>query len=195
MFKLIFNLLLLGASAGIFFLPTYGISAKYADVQAKQAEIKEYENANKSARELVGKRDELLSKDQAISPEEHARLITFLPDNIDPIRFILEMEGIGKKIGMPIKNARYSSVKAVAAPEQAAGSSDVKYGIFTFIFTTEGSYDDLQKMLKEFDRSLRLIDIETISFTQAGTSSTQAGAPSATDHYIYTVTLKTYWLK
>ena len=127
MFRLIFNLLLLGACAGIFFLPTYGISAKYDDVKVKQADITEYDNANKSARQLVDKRDSLLAADQAISPEDHARLITFLPDNIDPIRYILEMEGIGKKLGMPIKGASYSSVKSSGAPVQTAGAADVKY--------------------------------------------------------------------
>lgn len=196
MFKLIFNLLLLGAAAGIFFLPNYGISAKYEDIKLKKAEIKEYANANKSALDLVGKRDELLARDQAISPQDHARLITFLPDNIDPIRFILEMEGIGKKLAMPIKNARYSSVKTAAAPEQVAGASDVKYGVFTFSFTTEGSYDDLQKLLKEFDRSLRLINVENISITGNNSSSAAEGAVRlSSDQYVFQITLTTFWLK
>ena len=191
MFRLIFNLLLLGACAGIFFLPNYGISAKYEDIKAKKADVAEYDNANKSARKLVDKRDSLLTADQAISPEDHARLVTFLPDNIDPIRYILEMEGIGKKLSMPIKGASYSSVKAGGAPAQTAGAADVKYGVFTFSFSSEGSYDDIQRLLKEFERSLRLIDIENITITSATTGTDYRGL----DHYIFQVTLKTYWLK
>ena len=192
MFKLIFNLLLLGACAGIFFVPKFGISAKYDDIKVRKAEIKEYDNANKSARDLVAKRDDLNNRFNAFTPQEQSRLITFLPDNIDPIRYILEMEGIGKKLGMPIKGAGYTSAKIGGTPVLTAGASDVKYGVFNFTFTSEGSYSDLQRMLTEFDRSLRLIDIESIGITPAGGNGLDY---KALDHYNFQIVLKTYWLK
>lgn len=196
MFKLLFNLLLIGACAGIFFLPTYGISAKYTDIKAVKVEIEEYKKANDSAKKLAEKRDELNQKYNSFTDAQRQRLVTFLPDNIDPIRFILEMEGIGKKMGMPIRNASYSSVKNVANPEQTIATGDVKYGVYNFSFSTEGNYDSLTKMLDQFNTSLRLIDITDISVSAGSPAGLQGGEGARpTDFYTYNVKLTTYWLK
>jgi hypothetical protein len=192
MFKLIFNILLLGAAAGIFFLPNYGISAKYEDIKVIQAQVKEYANANNSAKELAEKRDALTNVYNQISPAQQNRLITFLPDNIDPIRFILEMEAIGRKLGMPIRNAKYSSVKNVVNTENTIATEDTKYSIFTFEFTTEGSYDNLTALLQSLNNSLRLIDVTNVTIT-AATGGADAQRPA--DYYTYGIRLNAYWLK
>ncbi len=197
MFKLLFNLLLIGACAGIFFLPKYGISAKYTDIKAVKAEIEEYKKANDSAKKLAEKRDSLAQTYNSISEAQKQRLVTFLPDNIDPIRFILEMEGVGKKLGMPIRGASYTAIKNVANPaEQTIATGDVKYGVYNFSFSTEGNYDSLTKMLDQFNNSLRLIDITDISVSAASPAGLQ-GAEGArpSDFYTYQVKLTTYWLK
>jgi hypothetical protein len=192
MFKLIFNLLLIGAAAGVFFLPKYGISAKYEDIKTVQAQVKEYTNANNSAKELAEKRDALTNVYNQISPAQQARLVTFLPDNIDPLRFILEMESIGRKIGMPIKGAKYSSVKNVTNPQDTIATEDTKYSIFTFEFSTEGSYDNLSTLLESLNNSLRLIDVTNITVTAAA-STAESQRPA--DYYTYNVRINTYWLK
>jgi dsDNA-binding SOS-regulon protein len=196
MFKLLFNLLLIGACAGIFFLPTYGISAKYTDIKAVKVEIEEYKKANDSAKKLAEKRDELNQKYNSFTDAQRQRLVTFLPDNIDPIRFILEMEGIGKKMGMPIRGATYSAIKNVANPEQTIATGDVKYGVYNFSFSTEGNYDSLTKMLDQFNNSLRLIDITDVSIAAGSPAGLQGGEGARpTDFYTYQVKLTTYWLK
>jgi dsDNA-binding SOS-regulon protein len=196
MFKLLFNLLLIGACAGIFFLPEYGISAKYTDIKAVKAEIEEYKKANDSAKKLAEKRDELNEKYNSFTDAQRQRLVTFLPDNIDPIRFILEMEGVGKKMAMPIRGASYSAVKNVANPDQTIAVGDVKYGVYNFSFATEGNYDSLTKLLDQFNNSLRLIDITDISVSAGSPAGLAAGdGARPSDFYTYNVKLTTYWLK
>jgi hypothetical protein len=192
MFKILFNILLIGAAAGIFFLPTYGISAKYEDIKSVQAEIKQYAEANESAKKLAAKLDELINKNNSISPAQQARLVTFLPDNIDPIRFILEMESIGRKLGMPVRGARYTAVKTNNTTQDTVAVGDAKNGIFTFEFTTEGSYDNLVKMLSALNNSLRLIDVTSMTITPGGAGG---DATRAADYYTYNIKLTAYWLK
>jgi hypothetical protein len=192
MFKILFNLLLIGAAAGIFFLPTYGISAKYEDIKSVQAEIKQYAEANDSAKKLAAKLDELINKNNSISPAQQARLVTFLPDNIDPIRFILEMESIGRKLGMPVRGARYTAVKTNNTTQDTAAVGDAKNGIFTFEFTTEGSYDNLVKMLNALNNSLRLIDVTSMTITPGGAGG---DGTRSSDYYTYNIKLTAYWLK
>lgn len=192
MFKLIFNLLLIGAAAGLFFLPKYGISAKYEDIKSVQTQAKEYANANKSAKDLATKRDSLTNEYNQISDQEKKRLVTFLPDNIDPIRFILEMESIGRKIGMPIRGAKYTSIKNVTNPQDTIATEDTKYSIFTFEFTTEGSYDNMYTLLESFNNSLRLIDVTNITVTPAAAA---ADSQRQADFFTYNVRLNAYWLK
>ncbi|MEN9852678.1 MAG: hypothetical protein RI996_621 [Candidatus Parcubacteria bacterium] len=192
MFKLIFNLLLIGAAVGLFFLPKYGISAKYEDIKSVQAQAKEYANANNSAKELAEKRDNLTNEYNQISDQEKKRLVTFLPDNIDPIRFILEMESVGRKIGMPIRGAKYSSVKNVTNAQDTIATEDTKYGIFTFEFTTEGSYDNMYTLLESLNNSLRLIDVTSVTVTPSGGAT---DAQRSADFFTYNVRLNAYWLK
>lgn len=192
MFKLIFNLLLIGAAAGLFFLPKYGISTKYEDIKSVQTQAKEYTNANNSAKALAEKRDALTNEYNQISDQEKKRLVTFLPDNIDPIRFILEMESIGRKIGMPIRGAKYSSIKNVTNPQDTIATEDTKYSIFTFEFTTEGSYDNMYTLLESLNNSLRLIDVINITVTPAGGG---ADSQRSSDFFTYNVRLNAYWLK
>ena len=176
-------------------MPTYGISAKYQDIKKINLEVEEYSKANDSAKKLTEKRDELTNSYNSFTDAQRNRLVTFLPDNIDPIRFILEMEGIGKKFGMPIKNAKYTAVKNINNPEQNISDSDLKYAEFTFEFATEGSYDNFVKLLNEFDKSLRLIDVVAISIASGSLNSSQEGENSPVDFYKYNVTVKAYWLK
>ncbi len=195
MLKLLFNLLLIGAAAGIFFLPKYGISAKYNDIKNIQSEIKEYQNANDSAKKLAEKRDELSGTYNGFQDAQRARLVTFLPDNIDPIRFILEMEGIGKKLGMPIRGAKYNSIKNVANTSDTIAVGDIKYGEFTFDFSTEGSYDNLVKLLETLNNSLRLIDVTNITIVQSGGTAGVGDTIRPADYFTYNIHLVTYWLK
>jgi dsDNA-binding SOS-regulon protein len=195
MIKFIFNLLLLGAAAGIFFMPNYGIKAKYQDIKVINTEIEEYDKANDSAKKLAEKRDELTNTFNSFNDTQKSRLVTFLPDNIDPIRFILEMEGVGKKLGMPVKNARYSQTKIVADTDQKISDTESKFGLFTFEFTTEGSYDNFVKLLGQLENSLRLIDVVSVSITPPSSSAASAGGVVPADFFSYQVKLNAYWLK
>jgi dsDNA-binding SOS-regulon protein len=190
--KILFNILLIGAAVGIFFMPKYGISAKYSDIKIVNIEVEEYDKANDSAKKLTEKRDELTNTFNSFSDSQKARLVTFLPDNIDPIRFILEMEGVGKKLGMPIKNARYSQTKVLSNPDQKLSDTESTHGVFTFEFSTEGSYDNFIRLLGQLESSLRLIDVTNITISSAAVANTQ-NAPA--DFFTYQVKLQTYWLK
>lgn len=191
MFKLLFNLLLIGACAGIFFLPTYGISAKYADIQSIKQELEQYTEANNNAKKLAEKRDELQNKFNSYNEAQRSRLVTFLPDNIDPIRFILEMEGIGKKLGVPIKGASYGTLQTTKK-DQSIAVGDSTYGTYTFSFSSEGSYNTMLTTLRELEKSLRLMDVTSLTLT-APQGVDPSGRP--VDYYTYNIRLNTYWLK
>lgn len=194
MFKLILNILLVGVSVWIFMMPTYGISAKYNAVKEIQKETKEYKEANDNATKLTAQRDELQKKYASFSETDRARLDLLLPDSIDSIRFVLEIERILQKQGMPLKNVRYSANKdGPTIPNGAIqiGAKESLYGVYTFEFTTEGSFKDLILLLQRMEKSLRLLDVSSVSFSSIEGKSTE----QLEDHYIFQVKLNTYWLK
>ena len=200
MFKLIFNTGLLIAAVAVFFLPGYGISAKYAEVQTVKKEIAEYQTAADNARKLTEQRDAIQDTYNSFSPEEKKRLDLILPDNIDSVRYILEVEDIGRKFGMPIKDVNFSANKSVADGDVVIGAKEKPYGVFTFQFSTEGKFSDFLLLLESIEKNLRIMDIQGISFSSGDgtTSRSLFGGQTqsqASDIYSYQIKMQSYWLK
>jgi hypothetical protein len=198
--KLFLNLFLIGISVGLFLVPGYGISAHYDKIKVLNVEISAYQEASNNAQKLANQRTELQTKLNAISPEENTRLMVLLPDGIDSIRFILEIQNIVGKLGLPLKNVKYSANKTAADQQNAQiGAKESLYGTFTFEFTTEATFAQFLVLLDKLEKNLRVIDIQSISFSNNGNiqSVTGVGSPSQTsgEQMTYQIKLNTYWLK
>ena len=64
------------------------------------------------------------------------------------------------------------------------GASDTDYDSLILSFSVTGSYDTFRAFVESLEQSLRLVDIQSISF-----SATDTGV------YDYSIAVKTYWLK
>lgn len=200
MFKLILNSVLLIVAVLAFFFPGYGISANYAKIQTVKKEIAEYQTATDNARKLTEQRDSLQTTYNSFTPEERKRLDLILPDNIDSVRYILEVEDIGRKFGMPIKDVDFTAIKSTADGDLVVGAKEKAYGVFTFQFTTEGRFSDFLLFLESIEKNLRIMDIQSISFGASDGPANQSvfGGQSQSqfsDVYSYEIKMQSYWLK
>lgn len=197
MMRFIVPLLLIGLSiAGFFIL----VSPKYEEVVALKAQVSAYDKALSNSKSLEDERDKLVKKSNDISKVNKEKIHKMLPDSIDNIRLILEIEELASVYGMSLKDVRYEDEKKAeeGKPEIVqAGAIDPyaneDYGIWDLEFTTAGSYSNFINFTKDIEKNLRLVDISSVKFSSITSSSSKSSTP--TDNYTYTFKIKTYWLK
>lgn len=174
----IVSLILVIASLGLFF--GY-IDPTYSNIKELLVEKNDYNRALDNSKELQAARDKLLEKFNAMSKKDRDMLSKLLPDNIDNVRLIIDVDEMAKKYGMRIRNFKADAV----SQQDTIGRDSTPYGVLTFSFSTTASYNVFIAFLKDLERSLRLMDITLVSFNSSDTSQL----------YDFGVTLKTYWLK
>ena len=163
-----------------------------------------------NSKALENERDKLTAKYNTISQDNLNKIQKLLPDNIDNIRLILEIEKIASPYGITLKDIKYdasekkSDTASKTTPSAIVGASPVSaqsgtkgYGIWDLEFSTTSTYDNFMSFTKDLESNLRIVDISSISFSSDSVSSVglATSAVSGKDVYKYDFKIKTYWLK
>ena len=178
----------------------------YKETSRLRSDVSTYNTALGNSTELQKARDSLVDTYKNIKPVDKERLEHFLPNTVNNIKFILEVERIANIHSMPIRNIKFDPQKVQDTKITANGAtstvviasnnpSDARpYGVFPIEFTTEGTYDQFSLFLKDLEYNLRLVDVKSVSFV---VPPPQAKPGEGQDPNVYTYTLKveTYWLK
>ncbi len=210
MMKNITPIALLLASLGIFFgyvNPTYTGTTGAADtskmsIKELQTEAADYNDALNKTREIELTRDGLLAKYNAMSDIDKERINKLLPDHIDSVRLIIDINNIAAKYGMSLSDISLSGMPSAPAaagtasgtPAPVNGPNDLPYNSVKLGFSVTGNYSDFYSFLKELEESLRVVDVTSLSFSAAKTSSGQTAA-AGSGAFTYTMTIRPYYLK
>ncbi|MEK7613636.1 MAG: type 4a pilus biogenesis protein PilO [Patescibacteria group bacterium] len=167
-------------AGGIFF---GFIDPAYDRIRELRAEESQFDQALTRSKELQQVRDELLSRYNTFSQGELDRLQKLLPDNVDNVRLILDFDSLASRYGMRVRNVALETNESRAARGQV-GAEESRFDSLILSFSVTGNYDTFRAFLADLEQSLRLVDVNSISF-----SATPSGI------YDYAVSIKTYWLK
>jgi len=176
------------------------VNPMYADVRVLRSDVATYNTALDHSKELEMTRDSLVDTYKNITESDKDRLSHFLPNTVNNIRFILEIEQIANLHSMPIKNIKFDPGRASAQTPASGGtviasndpSASKPYGVFPIEFTTEGNYETFALFLKDIEHNLRLVDVKSVSFA---VPPPVAGIGVDPNIYTYTLKVETYWLK
>ncbi len=105
MTRFILPIILITASFAIFFLfviPFYG------EISDLKAQIASYDQALSNSKALENERDKLTQKYNSITTSDLDRIKKLLPENVDNIRLILEIEKIASPFGMALRDVKYN---------------------------------------------------------------------------------------
>lgn len=176
----------------------FGTNKFYKDVSSLKSDISTYNLAVDNSTDLKNKEDSLLTSYNEIKQEDKDRLNNLIPNNVNSIEFILEVERIANLHGMPIKDIKFETKKKSTPvdPNVIVSETEVDklpYGVFPVEFTTEGKYDSFLLFLKDLEYNLRLVDVKSISFEVLDKDKVLAGADP--NVYTYSLKVETYWLK
>lgn len=219
--SIITPIILIAASVGLFWFytdPAYTAvtgSAVQAEksIQELQTEQRDYSDALGKTREIEVVRSGLLAKFNNLSESDKDKISKMLPDSIDSVRLIIDVNTIAQKYGMSLSSLLLtaSGVLPTASPAPASTPSDFSigpsstsgspYNSVKLGFSVTGSYDNFILFVKELEESLRVVDVTSLSFTTGknmlgnGQLSQEQSSGSSSDVYTYKMTLRTYYLK
>ena len=178
MIRFLLPIILLVASATLFFTfidPTYN---QIIELQKDEARFSEALDNSKQLQQI---RDGLLEKYNAIPTEDIDRLEKMLPDTIDNVKLIRDIDGVANKYGMSLRNVK---IAVTDKNISVIGPDTNTYDSVNLTFSVSGPYKTFIAFLHDMESSLRLVDVVSIKFSS-----------SKADLYEYNVTIKTYWLK
>ncbi|MCR4275771.1 MAG: type II secretion system protein M [Candidatus Parcubacteria bacterium] len=181
-------LVALFVALGIFFLyvsPTWSGS-----IGATKAAIAADDQALAAANQFAAQQNTLASARDAIDPADLTRLTAFLPNSVDNVGLILDLNALAARSGFSLSSidviSKTTSVaNAPAAGQQglpAAGASPL--GFVDMSLSAVGTYAALQSFLSGVERSARLLDVRDIVVKGSDTGV-----------YNYQMLLRLYWLR
>jgi Tfp pilus assembly protein PilO len=199
-----FLLLLIIACIGVFIA---FITPRYHDVQAMRANVTTYNTNLVTATKLQASRNSLIAQYNGISKADIDNIDTLLPDSVDDIRLIIQINSLATKDGLDsLTNVDYDPGQAPtsaggtitsttgASPSSKQATDNLPYGQFVISFQTGGPYSNFLSFISDLEQNLRLVDVTSVAFIPT-TPGANGGAASATSGLSYKITLQTYWLK
>ena len=194
MMKTIFSgagLAIAGAAFILFTQPNYDTA------KALEAQIAEYNQALDKAAELQQLKQSLLSRYNAFNPADLDRLHKLLPDHVDNVRLVLDLDNLAARNGMALQNVVISNPSSEGSQPgaiSAIGAARQTYDSLTLKFATAGTYQNFSAFLQELEMSLRIVDLVSLSLERDSGSPAQ-GISEGEPVYRYDITIRTYWLK
>ncbi|OHB24228.1 MAG: hypothetical protein A2542_02460 [Parcubacteria group bacterium RIFOXYD2_FULL_52_8] len=178
MTRFLIPLLLFVIAMGIFF----GFTRDTIDqIGIAQAKITELDQALANDKDLRKIRTEKLEVYNSFSNADLDRINKLIPDSIDNVRLIIDIDNLAAKYGMVVKNAR---IKTDGMTPEVVGNNGKKYGSVILNFSVTGGYNELKLFLHDLQTSLRLVDVTGLAFIASDKDSNE-----------YSFEVRTYWLK
>lgn len=201
MSRFLIPILLIAAAIGSYFLYTEPI---YTEAKGVKADVDKLRDAEAKLADALKKRDELATKYNSLQPEDIARLEKLMPDNLDNIKLIIDVDRSAKKNGVILNAVKFdvdqrkaqenpitgrtvttTDTTPIAGTNQSSIASRANYNTFTLTMTFTGSFASFTKLMAEIEKNLRIIDITSINFD----------AQDSKEVYKFEVKAAIYWLK
>lgn len=194
--KYFLHILLIGGCVAAFI---FVINPRYVAIKDARAQISGYSTSLSTAEKLKSSREELIGRYNSISKADLDSIKTLLPDSVDNIRLIIQLDSLAAKNGMStLRNVDYktdTSTGPAATTAIATSANNKPYGEFTVTFQTTGQYKNFLSFLADLEQNLRLVDVVSVDFASTAFGTDAAKSNTAASSMSYKITLKTYWLK
>jgi Tfp pilus assembly protein PilO len=175
-------IILLIAAVGLFVAYT---NPTYQSAKKTQVQVAAYNDALDKSQELRTIRDEKTDIFKNLSQDGKDRLLRILPDNVDNIHLIIDINSIAARHGLSLKNVTLGTISDSATTRNtlSVGASGSAVGSVVMGFSLSASYDNMLAFLEDLQHSLRVMDVEKIAFT--------AQDKDLSD---FDFSIRTYWL-
>lgn len=190
----ILPLLALVFAIALFFLyvrPTFS-----GPIAATRTQIASYNDALAAADRFQQKEAQLTQQRAQIPADSLARLTEFLPDGVDNVQLILDLDALAARSGITLSNfdtkGNDSGTVVGGATTPASTIPTLGQQVLTgsptdslnLTFKATGTYPAFRSFLAGIENSLRPLDVTDLQVTKSDTGV-----------YTYAVTVRIYWLR
>jgi Tfp pilus assembly protein PilO len=159
------------------------INPQYTKLKESIDTYQKINEANTKASALRAVRGKLTDDKGKISDTDLDKLDRMLPDSVENVGLIIDIDNIAKLNNMRIKGTKIAEASTQTS-SASVGPDSQKYGAISLSFTVSTTYDNFLTFLKALEDNNRLVDVTGLSFSA-----------SKDDLYDFNVTIQTYWLK
>lgn len=183
MTRYLLPLILVIAAIGLFVAYTNPKYQGSDGIKSLKMQVASYDEALNKSQELKSLRDQLLSRYNTFSAEDKDKLIKVLPDNVDNIRLVIDINNIASRHALAIKDLAIGDAgKSQSTATGNLGATNT-IGSVDLGFSVSADYQTFLAFLADLEHSLRLLDVERISL-----KTTETGV------YDLSLSVRTYWL-
>lgn len=173
--KLIYIILILAISY-LFIYPSVG------ELSALTAEKHKYTDTLIMINNIETKKNELLTKFNNISAADRKDIETILPNSLDFVNLISQIDSVAAKYGISID--KVSSKESVVSGNSGETTPSQSYQSAVIAFSFDATYEKFNAFLNDLEKSLRILDVKSIKLTTGDDGI-----------YTYNIEFQTYWLK
>ncbi len=184
--------ILIVLALGIYFTFTRGI---FTQVKAVQVVNNQYTSAISNAEQLIKVREKVLTAYNDLSESDRERLDKMIPNTVDNIRLIIDLNAVAARHGFALKNVKATTPPKTAATQNtnvrtagqnsSGGLPTPVIDTVTITFSVDAPYLEFISFMQDLEANLRIMDLSRL-----GVSVNEEGS-----NYSYSVELKTYWLR
>lgn len=151
-----------------------------------RAEIEGYDNALAAAERFKEKQASLEAARAAIPPESLVRLETFLPDGVDNVQLILDLDSLASRTGIVLSDFDTSAIEENAAQEVdgVVNPNGTPLDSIELTATGKGTYAAFRTFLDATEESLRPLDLISLDI-KTGSNGV----------HTYDMVFRLYWLR
>lgn len=155
-----------------FLLTTAALAIGYAGIRPQwlaaaegRGEIARLQALHQELAELAARRDALTAEYNAIPESDLAKLRAIVPGDPETAKALGGLEAIARSQGMSIERVDFVTGR-IAGEFEAV--TEEGYRTLPLVVALKGTYDGLRGFLVALERSLRLMDVDEITFASAG---------------------------
>lgn len=171
-----------------------GIFFSYVDptwtgaIAETKTKIAADDQALEAANRFIEQENQLAQARSAIDPTNLARLTTFLPDSVDNVGLILDLNALAASTGLSLSSIDITANDTTAALASAnIGATGMPVSPLNSVdlsLSAIGTYPALKSFLSGIEKSLRLLDVQTLDIKGSDTGV-----------YGYQMKLRIHWLR
>ncbi|MDD5165220.1 MAG: hypothetical protein PHG25_01635 [Candidatus Pacebacteria bacterium] len=184
--------ILIVIAGAIYFTYTSGVWLEAKDVKAVNDQ---YTSALANAEKLIALRDKANKDYNSITPDNQEKLNKMLPNTVDNIRLIIDLNNIGTQNGLSLKNINASTKSSGSSASNGQGSgtfgqknaSNINIPTLDTVgvsFSVTATYQQFITLMQALEANLRLMDLTHLSISVSDTGT-----------YNFSVQLNTYYLR
>jgi hypothetical protein len=159
--SLFINVAMIAISIGI--VITY-VEPTFSEISKLQEDISVYQNEQKKVSEVNNQLSSLIDVLTSVYTDDERRLLTYMPDQIDPIDVVRDLSLISKEIGLtnisPVFEGKNTEKNQ---NREARGANTVQPEEYRFALSAGGTYSQIKNLFLLLEQNDYPLEVQSLS--------------------------------